>query len=160
MNDYWICDEGRYSYKAANDPNLLGAMYVRKNGELEPVAVDEAAKHVDQGLKEICQAGGIVAGVLSPFLTVEEAYLLASYLKELNPANVLALGPVPVERDRPDVPPRPDQGADRRYQLRRSAAVHDSRREMPQPARGFGRSRALRRQGDRLRRACATRGRR
>src|SRR4029078_8305711 len=27
VNDYWICDEGRYSYKAANDPGLLGAMY-------------------------------------------------------------------------------------------------------------------------------------
>ena len=23
VNDYWICDEGRYSYKAANDPGLL-----------------------------------------------------------------------------------------------------------------------------------------
>src|SRR5262249_42537911 len=30
-----------------------------------------------------------------PFLTVEEAYLLARYLKQHNPANVLALGPVP-----------------------------------------------------------------
>ena len=44
MNDYWICDEGRYSYKAANDPNLLEAMYVRKNGELEPVPIDEAVE--------------------------------------------------------------------------------------------------------------------
>jgi len=95
VNDYWICDEGRYSYKAANDPNLLGAMYVRKNDDLQPVAIDEAVRTVDQGLKEIAQRGGIVAGVLSPFLTVEEAYLLARYLKELNPANVLVLGPVP-----------------------------------------------------------------
>jgi NADH-quinone oxidoreductase subunit G len=95
VNDYWMCDEGRYSYKAANDPNLLQAMYVRKNGDLSAVAVDEAAKRVEEGLKEICLAGGLVAGLLSPFLTVEEAYLLASYLKGLSPANVLALGPVP-----------------------------------------------------------------
>ena len=95
VNDYWICDEGRYSYKAANNPNLLGAMYVRKNGDLQPVAIDEAVRAADRGLKEICEAGGIVAGVLSPFLTVEEAYLAASYIKGLNPANVLALGPVP-----------------------------------------------------------------
>jgi NADH-quinone oxidoreductase subunit G len=33
--------------------------------------------------------------VLSPFLTVEEAYLTARYIKGLNPGNVLALGPVP-----------------------------------------------------------------
>ncbi len=96
VNDFWICDEGRYSYKAANDPNLLKAMYVRKNGDLQAVAVDEATRQVDLGLKEVSQGGGTVAGMLSPFLTVEEAYLLASYLKGLNPANVLALGPVPV----------------------------------------------------------------
>jgi NADH-quinone oxidoreductase subunit G len=107
VNDYWICDEGRYSYKAANDPHLLGAMYVRKNGELEPVAIDEAARRVDQGLKEICKGGGIALGVLSPFLTVEEAYLVASYVKELNPANVLALGPIPTSGA--DQTFRPDQ---------------------------------------------------
>jgi NADH-quinone oxidoreductase subunit G len=95
VNDYWICDEGRSSYKAANDPNLLAAMYVRKNDDLQPVAIDEAVKAVGQGLKEIVDRGGIIGGVLSPFLTVEEAYLLARYLKGLNPANVLALGPVP-----------------------------------------------------------------
>jgi NADH-quinone oxidoreductase subunit G len=86
---------------------LLGAMYVRNNGELKPVAIDEAARRVDQGLKEICQGGGIVAGVLSPFLTVEEAYLVSSYLKELNPANVLALGPIPASGA--DQTFRPDQ---------------------------------------------------
>ena len=96
VNDYWICDEGRYSYKAANDPNLLAAMYVRKNGDLQPVAIDEAARSASiRASRRSAEAGGIVAGVLSPFLTVEEAYLLASYLKGLNPANVLALGPVP-----------------------------------------------------------------
>ena len=95
VNDYWICDEGRYSYKAANDPDLLSAMYVRKNDDLQPAPIVEAVKAVGVGLKEISDRGGIIAGVLSPFLTVEEAYLLARYLKELNPKNVLALGPVP-----------------------------------------------------------------
>jgi NADH-quinone oxidoreductase subunit G len=95
VNDYWICDEGRYSYKAANDPSLLSAMYVRQNNDLQPAAIDLALKRVDQGFKEIAQRCGIVVGLLSPFLTVEEAYLLARYLKALNPANVLALGPVP-----------------------------------------------------------------
>ena len=95
VNDYWICDEGRYSYKAANDPNLLTAMYVRKNNDLQPVAIDEAVKTADQGLKEINGRGGKIAAVLSPFLTVEEAFLLARYVKGLSPSNVLALGPVP-----------------------------------------------------------------
>jgi NADH-quinone oxidoreductase subunit G len=101
-----MCDEGRYSYKAANDANLLAAMYVRKNDDLHPVPVDEAITAADRGLKQVVEQGGIIAGVLSPFLTVEEAYLMASYVKGLNPANVLALGPVPVRGEdrkfRPD----------------------------------------------------------
>ncbi len=36
VNDYWMCDEGRYSYKAANDPDLLAAMYVRRDDDLQP----------------------------------------------------------------------------------------------------------------------------
>jgi NADH-quinone oxidoreductase subunit G len=95
VNDYWICDEGRYSYKAANDPNLLAAMYVRVNNDLQPAPIDEAVKTVDRGLKEIAGGGGRIAAVLSPFLTVEEAFLLARYVKGLSPANVLALGPIP-----------------------------------------------------------------
>jgi NADH-quinone oxidoreductase subunit G len=70
-------------------------MYVRKNNDLQPVAFGEAIQAVDRGFKEIGQRGGLVAAVLSPFLTVEEAYLLARYVKGLNPGNVLALGPVP-----------------------------------------------------------------
>jgi NADH-quinone oxidoreductase subunit G len=107
VNDYWICDEGRYSYKAANDPNLLAAMYVRKQDDLTPVPIDEALGAVDTGLKQIQQQGGLVAGILSPFLTVEEAYLMARYIKGLSPANALALGPVPVRGS--DVTFKPDQ---------------------------------------------------
>jgi NADH-quinone oxidoreductase subunit G len=95
VNDYWICDEGRYSYKAANDPNLLTAMYVRQNNDLQPAAAEAAIKEVAQGFSEITRNGGIIVGMLSPFLTVEEAFLAARYLKGLNPRNVLAMGPVP-----------------------------------------------------------------
>lgn len=95
VNDYWMCDEGRYSYKNANDPSLLNAMYVRTQGDLKPASIDHALKDAGQGLARISETGGLVAGILSPFMTVEEAYLLASYLKGLNPANVLGLGPVP-----------------------------------------------------------------
>jgi NADH-quinone oxidoreductase subunit G len=95
VNDYWICDEGRYSYKAANDPALLASSYLRANGSLNPAAIDQVLKSVSQSLKGIATEGGKTIGILSPFLTVEEAYLFASYLKGLNPANVLALGPVP-----------------------------------------------------------------
>ena len=107
VNDYWICDEGRYSYKAANDPALLSAMYVRENGDLRPTAIDQALTAVSRGLARAVEQGGAVAGVLSPFLTVEEAYLAAS----------LRQGPEPDGRARAragpdvdaDVTVKPDQ---------------------------------------------------
>jgi NADH-quinone oxidoreductase subunit G len=49
--------------------------------------------------------------MLSPFLTVEEAFLMATYLKGLDPANVLALGPVPERGE--DQTFAPDQTAGR-----------------------------------------------
>jgi NADH-quinone oxidoreductase subunit G len=110
VNDYWICDEGRYSYKAANDPYLLGAMYVRDGGDLQPAPTDRALSAVRERFESIAGAGGIVAGLLSPFLTVEEAYLLSSYLKGLNPANVLALGPVPTTGEDVTFTPDPRKG--------------------------------------------------
>jgi len=107
VNDYWMCDEGRYSFKAANEPGLLAAMYARRNDDLQQVPIDEAVTAVDRGFRQVLERGGRVAGVLSPFLTVEEAYLMARYIKGLNPANVLALGPVPSSGS--DITIKPDQ---------------------------------------------------
>ncbi|GIW88165.1 MAG: hypothetical protein KatS3mg108_2489 [Isosphaeraceae bacterium] len=95
VNDYWICDEGRYSYKAANDPDLLASMYLRSANELVPTPIDQALATVGSRLREIAQSSRPIAGILSPFLTVEEAFLFASYLRNLSPSAVLALGPVP-----------------------------------------------------------------
>ena len=96
VNDYWICDEGRYSYKAANDPNLLSASYVRGVGELNETSIDQAIAATREALKQVNRNGGKLAAVVSPFLTVEEVFLLASFVKKLDPSNLLALGPIPV----------------------------------------------------------------
>jgi NADH-quinone oxidoreductase subunit G len=101
VNDYWICDEGRFSYQAANDPNLLSGMYARKapGAELNAVTVDQATASAREALQRLGREGATLAGVLSPFLTVEEAYSAAAYLRGLNPNAVLAMGPVPVTGD-------------------------------------------------------------
>jgi NADH-quinone oxidoreductase subunit G len=110
VNDYWICDEGRHSYKAANDPNLLASMYLRENGALGVVPPSKALEAVRTRLAALAGQGQAIAGVISPFLTVEEAYLMASYLKGLSPSSVLALGPVPVEGDEVTFTPDPRAG--------------------------------------------------
>jgi NADH-quinone oxidoreductase subunit G len=107
VNDFWICDEGRASYKSANDPGLLTSSYARKAGNLGSVPIDQVLNLVAQSLTQIARDGGKIAAVVSPFLTVEEAYLLATYLKGLNPDNVLAIGPIPTRGE--DLTFKPDQ---------------------------------------------------
>ena len=110
VNDYWICDEGRYSYKAANDPDLLAAMYLREGERLYEVPAKDAIAAVGESLRRIASEGGRLAAVLSPSLTVEEAYLAASYLKGLDAEAVLALGPVPVVGEDVTFTPDPREG--------------------------------------------------
>ena len=90
---YFICDDGRYGYHFANDPRritrpLMGGQPARWH-ELLPKLRDQLAAAAK------ADAVGVVA-VLSPFLTVEEAFLYASYVKGLSKDCRLVLGPVPV----------------------------------------------------------------
>ncbi|WP_435018955.1 molybdopterin-dependent oxidoreductase [Tundrisphaera sp. TA3] len=126
VNDHWICDEGRLSYKAANDPGLLTSAYGRDGGNLGSIPLDQAINRAGQALGELGRSGGVVAGVISPFLTVEEAYLMATYLKELNPANVLAIGPVPVRGEDTTFTPdlRTGRGGDTSFITPRPFTIH------------------------------------
>ncbi len=157
VNDYWICDEGRYSYKAANDPHLLAAMYVQRDGDHRAVAGRRGPQGRGAGLPGDRPArrgrrrsalavpdrrGGLPAGPLP---------------QGLEPGQRAGDGTDPDAGDRPDLPSGPDQGPHRRYQLRRAPAVHDPRREVPEPPRRRGDPRPFRGQGDPLRGADAAR---
>jgi NADH-quinone oxidoreductase subunit G len=94
---FFICDEGRYGYHFANSGERFVRPVARIDGSLKPgvwsaitprlkIAFADAAKE---------NAKGVVA-VLSPFLTVEEAFLFATYFKKLSKDVRLALGPVPI----------------------------------------------------------------
>jgi NADH-quinone oxidoreductase subunit G len=126
VNDYWICDEGRYSYKAANDPALLGSMYLRKGQAMEAASIDEALATVGTRLREVAGQGGKLVGIVSPFLTVEEAYLFATYLRGLSESAVLALGPVPVAgADQTFTPdPRAGRTGDTSFVVCRPFTIH------------------------------------
>jgi NADH-quinone oxidoreductase subunit G len=61
------------------------------------VAWGEVLPAIDRDFREVAsQDGAGVVGVLSPFLTCEEAFLLAKYLKAVSGQARIALGPVPV----------------------------------------------------------------
>lgn len=98
-NEWWMCDIGRYGFGHVHRENRLAGVQRRENGALRDTDWTAAIEGVRQGFSEAAGrfGGGTVAGVLSPFLTCEEAYLLASFLREVSPDAVLAIGAVPVE---------------------------------------------------------------
>lgn len=94
---HFMCDDGRLGYHYINAKERFLRPAIRTAGAHEPKAYAEAVALVRQLLADAAQKeAGKVFGVFSPFLTSEEAYLLAKYLKGINPAITLALGPVPV----------------------------------------------------------------
>src|SRR5207302_217559 len=67
------------------------------NGALTPGTYEDVLPAVRRELTEAARRdGSAVAGVLSPFLTCEEAYLLATFLKSISPDVRLALGHIPI----------------------------------------------------------------
>jgi NADH-quinone oxidoreductase subunit G len=91
VNKWWICDDGRYSYHHVHrEDRLVG---VRRR-------VPEGSKLVEwsaavEAIPAELAGAQRLAGVFSPHLTVEEAWLLATLLRRQNPHAKLFLGPVP-----------------------------------------------------------------
>ena len=91
VNDWWICDDGRYDYAHVHDERRL-VRPVRRDGQtLTGLDWTHLSGELDRRLREAKP----LAAVFSPFLTVEEAYLLAKYVRQIDPEARLVLGPVP-----------------------------------------------------------------
>ena len=94
---YFMCDDGRLGYGYINSVERFRRPLVRKDGKAEPKPWPEVVTSIRKGFAEVARKdAGQVIGVLSPFMTCEEAYLLAKFLKGLSKNVQLALGPVPV----------------------------------------------------------------
>jgi NADH-quinone oxidoreductase subunit G len=96
VNRWWMCNEGRYGYHSVHDPRRL-SVPCRRAGTAASQA--DWTSLLDE-LGERLRGCGRLGGLLSPYLSVEEAYLLAKLLRSIDPRAELALGPVPaVARD-------------------------------------------------------------
>jgi len=94
---HFMCDEGRFGFHYVNSDERLTQPLARKDGKLQPIAYEELLPVVRRELKTaVTQDGASAVAVLSPFLTCEEAFLLASWWKGLSSNARLALGPIPV----------------------------------------------------------------
>lgn len=95
----FMCDEGRFGWKYIHADERLTLPEQRdRYGKVLSrdwnVVLPELRKALQAAAR---RPGKYLAAVLSPWMTLEEAFLLASYLKSLSPHVALAMGPVRVE---------------------------------------------------------------
>ncbi len=95
VNTWWITDEVRYSWKFIHDEARLAVPAVRGLEPFEPtaspLAYETAYAKVNEGLSRAAH----LAAMVSPMLSCEDAYLLASYALEHDANVTLAVGPIP-----------------------------------------------------------------
>ncbi len=97
VNKWWMCDEGRYGYHHLHSPERKIEPKVRgHNGQAGNIEWSQLPQELAAQLQKACAGGGRLAAVVSPFLTVEEAYLLCKLARKFDSQAMLALGPVPV----------------------------------------------------------------
>ena len=92
INHWWMCDEGRYGWKHVHHADRQVQAYQQQSETPTPL---DGATLVEQLQQQLSEAGSLAA-VLSPHLTVEEAYLLAEYVRSIDAEAQLVLGHVPV----------------------------------------------------------------
>ena len=98
---YFICDEGRFGFHYVNSDDRITRPLVRGksqgDGALTPTSYEAVLPAIRRELTDAAGKGGsTIAGMLSPFLTCEEAYLAAKFLKGMSKDALLALGSVPL----------------------------------------------------------------
>ncbi|MBU4271493.1 MAG: (2Fe-2S)-binding protein [Planctomycetes bacterium] len=91
VNKWWICNDGRYDYPHVHDPRRLTQPWGRETGITDTRDWIDLPKELNRSLGE----AGRLAAVISPFLTVEEAYLLCKLIRGIDAEAPLVIGPVP-----------------------------------------------------------------
>jgi NADH-quinone oxidoreductase subunit G len=95
-NKWWISDEVRYGWKHVASQKRLRTPLRRQFGTLVESDYTRAYEVAVEGMQKAVAAGKRLAVLVSPMLACEEAFLLASFARELDPRAILAVGYVPV----------------------------------------------------------------
>lgn len=92
VNQWWMCDDGRYGFHHVHEEGrLVGLRRRDENGWTNLDWMNLPAE-----LTTRLKSAGRLGAVISPHLTVEEAYLLATYIRSIDPQAILAMGPIPI----------------------------------------------------------------
>lgn len=94
----FMCDDGRLGFKYVNGPSRLTRPRVRTPDGLAAVEWSEAMAEARRAIdRAVARDPSRIAAVLSPWMTCEEAYLLADHLRDLSTQVTLFLGYVRIE---------------------------------------------------------------
>lgn len=93
---HFMCDAGRFGWKYTQSEQRLTQPRLRSNGAAVARDYEEVLDSARAALQKAA-GNGKLAAVLSPWMTVEEAWLLVNYLTSLSSRVTLAIGPVWVE---------------------------------------------------------------
>jgi NADH-quinone oxidoreductase subunit G len=94
---YFMCDEGRFGYHWVNSNERFKRPMALKDGQLSVTPWAALVPDLRQRFADAAKKSAkSVAAIISPFLTCEEAFLLAKYFKDSSADVRLYLGPVPV----------------------------------------------------------------
>lgn len=98
VNEWWMCDEGRFGWGYVHSDQRLDAPLLRQDGKLAPTQWETLAGEIRSRLAAAAgsDGGAGVAVVLSPMMSCEEAWLLAKFVRSLAPQAALVVGYVPV----------------------------------------------------------------
>ena len=112
VNDWWMCDEGRFGWKYVHDPKRLDRLIVRRGASADGVDWRDLPEIGRVRFGQVVDRDGpaAVGALLSPFMSCEEAWLLVRFIREIAPQATLAMGPAPVAGEDdlyPKIPGRP-----------------------------------------------------
>ena len=99
VNDWWMCDEGRFGFKYVHDTKRITNPIVRRGLDATTPHWEDIPEIVrfrfEKHVREYGSDG--VAAVLSPFMACEEAWLLIQFIRDVAPEAALVMGPTPYD---------------------------------------------------------------
>jgi len=84
VNQWWICDMGRYGYKSIDDPSRIAVARLKKDDGFSSLGISQAIALAGQELKQALNAGGeaSVVVVASAQLTNEDLFVIRKFFGE------------------------------------------------------------------------------
>ncbi len=101
VNEWWMCDEGRFGFKYLHDRKRIASVVVRRGLERTSTRWEDVPDIVRLRFAEQVKnhGGASIAAVVSPFMACEEAWLLIQFIRKMAPESTLVSGPIPLAGD-------------------------------------------------------------